>query len=93
MTNENEKEKSAKIGVKNIREFQSYLMKRSNYTNIAGIIESVKLLQTILSEMDVPSERYTGIINLYYVLLYFNSTTEQIENALVKMFGNTVFEW
>lgn len=43
---------------------------------------NTKLFQSILSKKVEP-ERYNGLINLIYVLVYPNATTEEIQSALV----------
>lgn len=46
--------------------------------------DSMKIFQSSYSEK-LPSERYNGMMNLFYILFNLNATTEEIESALVIM--------
>lgn len=53
-------------------------------TPIAKIAcDAMKIIQSTFSRK-LPSERYNGIMNLNYVILNPNATSEEIESALVN---------
>lgn len=56
--------------------------KNASNSNMAKEIDDLKIFQSIFSK-HFPPERYNGIINLLYIFRYKNSTSEEIENALV----------
>lgn len=46
--------------------------------------DTVKIIQSSLSKK-LSSERYNGIINLFYIIFNLNATSEEIESALVRI--------
>lgn len=52
--------------------------------NTAGFIDSIKILQAILLKNDIPPERYSGLVNLFFVIPNPHATDEEIEGALVS---------
>lgn len=76
------KQNNTKIDVNSLKEF--YSSKESFQRNSAGAsaIEYYKILESTLSKQ-LPPERYNGIINLFYILLYPDATSEEIASTLV----------
>lgn len=79
------KDKNTKIDVNQVKDFHSSdaFIKQMTDLETAIRMEHVKILESILSK-DLPPERYTGILNLFYVFINRNATTEEIESALVN---------
>lgn len=77
-------EKHSKIDVDRVKNYYSEdsHFKPENAVKRAIQIDKLKILQSVLSK-DLPPERYNGLINLSYVFVYPNATTEEIESALV----------
>lgn len=78
------KEKNSTIDMDQLKDFHSTdaFFSRASAAEIAIKMENIKILQSILSRQ-LPSERYNGIINSFYVFMYQNATSEEIESALV----------
>lgn len=74
---------TSKIDVHYIRKHHSQ-SKKAKAGQIGEYIEYLKTYRSILSSQ-VPPERYNGIINLIYISLYPNATTEEIESTLVNI--------
>lgn len=47
-------------------------------------LDNYKILQSSLSKQ-FPSERYNGIVNMFYVSYYPNATSEEIESVVVSV--------
>lgn len=78
------KEKDTKFNVSQVKELYSsspYLITASAF-DIEIEMDDLKILQSILSKQ-LPPERYNGILNLFYIFLDRNATSEEIENTLV----------
>lgn len=84
-----QKEKNSKIDVNNVRDYQSKneFLRRASAGDIAGVMDELKVFQSILSK-DLPPERYNGILDLRYVIFYQNATSNEIKSALVKCVQN-----
>lgn len=70
------------INENHVREYHSINLRNSTATDIAITMDDLKIFQSILSR-ELPSERYDGYINLSYILLYSNATSEEIKSSLV----------
>lgn len=55
---------------------------KMDYHELLHKLEYYKIGQTILSKQ-FPSDRYNGIINMFYIYLNHNATSEEIQNVLV----------
>lgn len=80
------KQNNEKIDVNGLKEF--YSLKESYHHGAPGMdyiqkLDYYKILASTLSKQ-LPAERYNGIINLYYIILYPNATPEEIANTLVS---------
>lgn len=78
------KNQTSKIDVNQVKDHfsENPYFGSASALEIAIKMENVKTLQSIFSR-HLPPERYHGIVNLLYINLYENSTTEEIESALV----------
>lgn len=78
------KEKNSKIDVNQVKDHFSTnpYFGSASALEIAIKLENVKALQSIFSKR-LPAERYNGIINLLYINLYRNATSEEVESTLV----------
>lgn len=84
------KQNNVKIDVNGLKEFHS--MKEIFYrdptrphdsdTDYIAKLDYFKILESTLSKQ-LPPERYNGIINLVYIMLHPNATSEEIANTLV----------
>lgn len=84
------KDKDTKIDVNQLKDkMDRNSVHKSN--QLKYICESMKILQPIFSKK-LPSERYNGIMNLHYITLNRNATTEEIESALVIKQVHSKFE-
>lgn len=76
----------SKINVNDVRKFTSTARhikdSATDLEELEKFVELLKMNQLILSK-EFPPERFMGIINLEYVALYPNATTNEIESALV----------
>lgn len=78
---------NAKIDVDAIKDFTSRSNKQMTRAGeIAELIDMMKLEHSIFSKYVAP-ERLNGIFNLFFALAYPNSTSEEIESALVSMWS------
>lgn len=77
------KEQNAKINVKNIRNFVEGHTLLSEYDTVI-CIDTMKIIQSILSKNDIPPEQYNGVLNVLFVIVYPNVTSEEIEGTLVN---------
>lgn len=76
---------NAKIGVDAVKDFTSRSNKgMTRAGEIAELIDMVKLEHSIISKYVAP-ERLNGVFNLFFALAYTNSTSAEIESALVSM--------
>lgn len=71
-----------KIDENKVREYHTLYYQNSSATEIATIMDELKIYQAILSRQ-LPSERYNEFLNFVYILLYPNATSEEIKIALV----------
>ena len=78
------KESNSKINVNNVKDFytKNDFSKGNDEAYVRVLMETVKIIQTILSRQ-LPPERYNGMINLSFIALYQNATTEEIQSSLV----------
>lgn len=70
------------ITEEHVREYHTINLRNSTATDIAITMDDLKIFQSILSR-ELPSEQYEGCINLSYILLYPNATSEEIKSSLV----------
>lgn len=77
-------ENNTRIDVNQMKHFYSTSDYHRNMTilNIAQKLEELKIIRSIVSKQ-LPPKRYNGIINLFYVVLYPNATSENIQSTLV----------
>lgn len=80
------KQNNEKIDVNGLKEF--YSLKESYHHGAPGMdyiqkLDYYKIVASTLSKQ-LPAERYNGIINLYYIILYPNATPDEIANTLVS---------
>lgn len=64
--------------MKDIYKSDQYLTEKE----VAMAIDDLKIVQTILSKQ-MPPEQYNGILNFRYMHINPNTTSEEIDNALV----------
>lgn len=76
----------SKVDVNYIKKYNSKGQFRGPKTaeEVGMYIELLKEFRVMLSTQ-APPERYNGIVNLYYVFVYPNATTEEIESTLVNI--------
>lgn len=74
------KKNNSKIDVNDVKD--RYAEHSYNVTEMAIKLDNLKILRSIFSE-NLPQEISNGLINLDYVMLYPNATSEEIESALV----------
>lgn len=82
MKNSTTDEPNSKINEKNVRDFYAYFNRGRANSTPPMRIDHLKVFQSILSRK-LPSERYNGVVNFFYIISYLNATTEEIENTLV----------
>lgn len=73
-------ENTSKFDANGIKKFNE--KKWTDAETVVVHLEYLKMLQWALSKR-LPTERYMGIMNLYYIIVYPNATTQEIESALV----------
>lgn len=81
--------KNSKINVNDVRNFLSTTIPEESQAYTEGLaknLDTLKAYETSLSEI-LPSERYSGLVKLISAIVMPNSTSEEIESALV-MFRN-----
>lgn len=77
------------MNAKKIEEFHSYLNEHmASNEDLARLIEDLKVIQLFLLKSGMPPDRYNGIMNLFYVLVYTKASSEEIESTLVIIWLN-----
>lgn len=77
-------EKNSDIDVNQVKNIDYYVFYDRNYVDQKTKLacDSMKMIQSTFSKK-LPAERYNGIMNVYYVILNPNATTDEITTALV----------
>lgn len=73
-----------KIDVKTVRDFQFLSYDGHEGWMVPKMIDTYKSYRSIISK-HVPAERSNGIFNLLFAFVYPNTTSQEVESALVNI--------